>query len=102
MTTLHTVNKSPFEKNSLQSCLRVARPGAALLLMEDAVYGALQGTAVESMMQKAVHSLRVFALSPDLLARGLIHRPMVEGVVIIDYEGFVDLAVENDRVQAWL
>ena len=28
---LHIVNKSPFEKNSLDSCLRMAQPGQALL-----------------------------------------------------------------------
>ena len=28
MSILHTVNKSPFERNSLDSCLKFARPGA--------------------------------------------------------------------------
>ena len=37
---LHIVNKSPQERSTLESCLRVARPGSALLLIEDAVYAA--------------------------------------------------------------
>jgi len=32
---LHTVNKSPFERNTLQSCLRLAKPGSAILLIEE-------------------------------------------------------------------
>ena len=41
---LHIVNKSPLERNALESCLRVAQ-GGALLLTEDAVYAATRGNA---------------------------------------------------------
>ena len=41
-------------------------------------------------------------LGPDLAARGLENTALVEGVTVIDYSGFVDLAVENGPVQAWL
>ena len=37
---LHIVNKSPTQTNALQSCLRLAKSGHALLLIEDAVYAA--------------------------------------------------------------
>ena len=33
MTTLHIINKSPFERNSLDTCLRLAKKGAAILLI---------------------------------------------------------------------
>ena len=32
MATLYTVNKSPYARTSLASCLRIARDGSALLL----------------------------------------------------------------------
>ena len=35
MSMLHTVNKSPFEKTTLDSCLRFAQEGSAILLIED-------------------------------------------------------------------
>ncbi len=44
MSILHTVNKSPFEKNNLESCLRYAKSGSAILLIEDGIYAALAGT----------------------------------------------------------
>ena len=43
MSTLHTVNKSPFGNGTLLSCLNHCKPGDAVLLIEDGVYGALQG-----------------------------------------------------------
>ena len=44
---LHTVNKSPFEKNSLETCLRLADSNSSILLIEDGVYGALKNTLYE-------------------------------------------------------
>ena len=41
---LHIVNKSPFERNALESCLRLSNSGHSILLYEDGVYGALQNT----------------------------------------------------------
>ena len=99
---LHTVNKSPFEKNSLDSCLRLARKGSAILLLEDAVYGAMKGTAIEGKLRDAVSSFKVYALGPDLQARGLDAGSVVDGIQIVDYAGFVDLAAESDKVQAWV
>ncbi len=53
MSILHTVNKSPYEKNSLDSCLNLAKEGSAVLLIEDGVYAALKGAAKEPRMKEA-------------------------------------------------
>ena len=99
---LHTVNRSPFEKSSLESALRLAKPGSALLLLEDAVYAAVTGTVLEEKMREAARRLRVHVLGPDLQARGLEEGALIEGIGVVDYRGFVDLAVENDKVHAWV
>lgn len=98
---LHTVNKSPFEKNSLDTCLTHASSGSVVLLIEDGVYGALKGTTVSDKVQEAMKNITVYALEADLKARGVADKVM-EGIKLVDYSGFVDLAVENDKVQAWL
>ena len=98
---LHTVNKSPFEKDSLASCLAHAKSGSAVLLIEDGVYGALKGTKVSDAVQQAMGNVTIYALGPDLKTRGIADKVM-DGVKVVDYAGFVDLAVENDKVQAWL
>jgi tRNA 2-thiouridine synthesizing protein B len=48
---LHTVNKSPFERNTLESCLRHAKNGSAVLLIEDGVYAAIAGSAIEERIK---------------------------------------------------
>ncbi len=98
---LHTVNKSPFEKTSLDTCLRLARPGSAILLIEDAVYAAARGTVCEQKLRQALGRCRVYALGADLQARGIDERGLIEGVEVVDYAGFVDLAVEHDGLQCW-
>ncbi len=102
MSILHTVNKSPYEKNSLESCLRYAKKGSALLLIEDAVYAVLKGSAVEEDLTKILDEINLYCLKPDLKARGFSSAKVIEGVKLVDYEGFVDLTVEYDKVQAWL
>lgn len=102
MSTLHTVNKSPFERTSLNSCLRFAQPGAALLLIEDGVYAALAGTCVEEEVKGALDRVKIYVLGPDLKARGLPEGRVIDGIGVVDYAGFVDLAAEYAKVQAWL
>ncbi|MCC6608722.1 MAG: sulfurtransferase complex subunit TusB [Burkholderiales bacterium] len=98
---LHIVNKSPFEKTTLASCLAHAGPGAAVLLIEDGVYGATKGNAVEDAVRGALGRTAVYALAPDLEARGMKDR-VIEGVKTVDYEGFVDLVAEHKTSQSWL
>lgn len=100
---LHIVNKSPFENCTLDSCLRVAlnEPGAALLLIEDAVYAASKNGNFESEMKGALGKVKVYALWPDIEARGMQDR-VIEGIKMVDYGGFVDLVAEHSNCQSWL
>ena len=102
MTMLHTVNKSPFEKNSLESCLGHAISGSAVLLIEDGVYGALQGSLVAETVKNAMENISIYALSSDIDARGINHDRLINNIELIDYSGFVNLAAEHKNVQSWL
>lgn len=97
---LHIVNKSPLEKSTLDTVLRLAKSGA-LLLIEDAVYAAARGNAAEAKLREAMGRIKVYALMPDLQARGVADR-VIDGVATVDYEGFVDLVVEHPNCQSWL
>ena len=98
---LHIVNKSPYEKSSLASCLKHALKGSALLLIEDAVYAATKGNSAEADMRQAMRDLPVYALGPDLEARGMAGA-LIDGVKVVDYGGFVDLVAEHRTSQSWL
>jgi tRNA 2-thiouridine synthesizing protein B len=102
MSTLHTVNKSPFEKTSLAACLSHTSAGSAVLLIEDGVYAAITQTSAEAQVKDALGNVKVYVLGPDLQARGLPEERLIPGISVVDYAGFVDLAAEHDKVQAWL
>ena len=102
MSTLHTVNKSPFTNTSLQSCLDHCKDGDAVLMIEDGVYGGLSGTAIADSVAARIGAVSVYVLSPDAAARGLAAERMLEGIAGVDYDGFVDLVTGHDRTQAWL
>jgi tRNA 2-thiouridine synthesizing protein B len=102
MSVLHIVNKSPFDRNSLDTCLRMARPSSAILLIEDGVYAVRGNSAAAAKMRQAMENHPVYALQPDLQARGVSEENMLDGITLVDYDGFVELATEYDKLQSWL
>ena len=102
MPVLHTVNKSPFEKGSLETCIAHALDGSTVLLLEDGVYAAASGTAMESRVRDAMDRLNFYVLANDCKARGLGEATLIDGIERIDYGGFVDLVTGHDSVQSWL
>ena len=102
MSMLHTINKSPFQTSTLEGCLSRACDGSAVLFIEDGVYGAVRGTPLEPKMTDAMKRVQLYVLGPDLEARGMPYDRIVEGIKVVDYAGFVDLAVQHESVQAWL
>ena len=103
MPTLHTVNKSAFERNSLDSCLSVCKTDGSILLIEDAVVAAMTDTTVtEKILQAIASGIRMYALSEDIRARGLPEHRLIRQITLVDYAGFVKLAASHDRVQSWL
>jgi len=98
---LHLVSRSPFQERALDACLRVAAPGSAVLLYEDGVYAGVQGTGVAGRLEAAAAEMRICVLEADLAARGLRDATLVPGVNRVDYDGFVELAIEYDSVTSW-
>ena len=52
-------------------------------------------------LRDALSRFKVYALAPDLEARGM-HERVMEGVATVDYGGFVDLVAEHKNCQSWL
>ena len=95
---LHILSKSPYADASLDSCLNHWRDGDALILIEDAVVGAL----TEGRFASRLKGLALHVLTPDLEARGLSVKALVDGAAQVDYEGFVDLCVAQAASLSWL
>jgi tRNA 2-thiouridine synthesizing protein B len=101
-TMLHIINKSPTETNSLDTCFRLAKAGGAILLIEDGVYAALAKADHAKKITDRMNDYTFYILGPDVAARGLNDIPLIEGITVVDYEGFVDLVTEHDVSQSWM
>ncbi len=102
MSVLHIVNKSPYDRNSLDTCLRLAKADSTILLIEDGVYATLNNAAASDSVRQALGKHQIYALESDLQARGVNPENMINGIAVIDYDGFVKLTTENDKLQSWL
>ncbi|MBX2835744.1 MAG: sulfurtransferase complex subunit TusB [Gammaproteobacteria bacterium] len=102
MATLNIVNKSPFEKRTLEQCLPRISDGDSVLLIEDACVAAVSGTTFEPELKQSSGSVKLYVLEPDLAARGLSGATLMNEFATVDYAGFVELVSTHDRVHSWL
>ena len=102
MSTLHVVNKSPFERNALKSCIEHLGESDAVILIEDAVVAAKSGSVVMPLMQNALKKIPVYVLGADLAARAIKQEDVIAGMKLVDYHEFVELATRHQCTQSWL
>ena len=102
MSVLHIVNKSPFDRNALDTCLRLAKADSAILLIEDGIYAVQKNAASSAKVQQALGRHPIYALKADLHARGISPDGTIDGISLVDYDGFVKLTTEYDKLQSWL
>ena len=101
MSTLHTVNKSPFSHNTLSSCIKVCSKLDAILLLEDGVFGAMRSApCAEDLSALIARGIKVYALEPDVKARGLSEK-MLDRIELTSYNEFVQLSLTHRSVQSW-
>jgi len=96
---LHIVNKSPYSKNSLESCIRTAQKGDPIILIEDAVIGINAGGKAVDAIKAAMADHEIYAMSADIKARGI--DKVMDGIKVTDYAGMVEL-VEQHKTMTWL
>lgn len=94
MPTLFVLSHAPHTDPNEGRVLDFARPGDAVILIEDAVYGA---TAVATpltpvLAEAAARGIAAYALQADLEARGLNAE-----LPTVDYAGFAALLAEHER-----
>ncbi len=100
MGTLHLLNRSPDNGDTLDACLRTATEGSAILLLGDGVLAALHPGKREALDRCGSRGIRVHVLQPDLEARGLGGQ-LPRNVIPVDHAGFVDLVASHERCVSW-
>lgn len=103
MTTpvLHLITRSPFGSSALEDCLRSAGAADGILLMHDAVLAAPISVALPQHLAARFATRRLFALGPDLAARGYAGTRLRPGIGLIDDAAFVKLACEHGASLTW-
>jgi tRNA 2-thiouridine synthesizing protein B len=97
---LHLIQKSPFQSQCLNECLKVASDTDSFLLMLDGVY-ALQSPDFLNH-DVITNNKNIFILEDDLLARGLsIPESHEKNISAIDYQKFVELTLNNSKTLSW-
>ena len=71
----------------------------AVLLIENAVYNAVLTAENHRLLSNIQAS--VYALVPDLNARGFDRKDLLAAVNPVDYDGFVDLTAQFDVSMSW-
>lgn len=98
---LHIVNHAVFDPAAVDRLLSRIGAGHTVMLIENGVYMAKSGSAAAGRLERALADLTVCALTSDLAARGITPAEVMTGVTLLDYEGFVDLAVDNAVIHSW-
>jgi len=94
---LHTVVNSPF-RCDFNALLRMLANGDDVLLMQDGVLAALEGSQALELLLLAPISL--YALQDDVIARGLSAQ-ISSSVAAVSYTEFVALTVKQTQQMTW-
>ncbi len=75
----------------------------AIVLIHDGVIGTSQNGTIPSLLDKLLNlSISVFALTPDLLARGIEPDTVDHRIKCIDYDELVDILAQTPKVASWM
>ncbi|SDU04527.1 sulfurtransferase complex subunit TusB [Halopseudomonas salegens] len=98
---LHILRHSPVNHPSFASCLRSLGSRQGVLLIEDAVYALLPGTAFNQSLRLLPTSVSIHVLESDLVARGIALDDLPDRVGQVNYLDMVTLCTQHDKVVSW-
>ena len=93
---LYIINK---KSDVIADCAQRASGNDVILLIENAVYAAV-AVKNPSALSELVDDVTVFALTPDLRARGIDEKRCHGHIQFVDYKGFVELVEHNNPIRS--
>lgn len=94
---LHTLSHSPWQCD-IDGLLRMLAEGDELLLIQDGVLAAIEGSRFVEMLNNA--PITVSALGEDIAARGLVGQISAK-IDVVSYNDFVNLTVKHTTQMSW-
>ncbi|WP_324723113.1 sulfurtransferase complex subunit TusB [Lelliottia sp. JS-SCA-14] len=94
---LHTLRHSPWQCD-IEGLLRMLGEGDDLLLIQDGVLAAIEGSRFVEILNNA--PITVSALKEDIAARGLVGQISAK-IGAVSYTDFVNLTVKHATQMSW-
>ncbi|WP_394174422.1 sulfurtransferase complex subunit TusB [Thalassotalea litorea] len=94
MANLHIVRSSGFTHNKLRQCVQTLMADDSIILIDDGVYN-IHHPDMMPFLQKQ----KVYALQEHIQARGLT--PVSDSIKLCQYDDFVALTIDSDKVITW-
>ncbi|MFW9897348.1 MAG: sulfurtransferase complex subunit TusB [Candidatus Thorarchaeota archaeon] len=95
---VHLENLLGVVSKQVESSARVA-----IVLIHDGVIGTSQNGSIPSLLKELLNlPVSVFALLPDLLARGIKPETVDTRINCIEYGDLVDLLVQTPKTASWM
>lgn len=95
---LHLVFQSPISHALLA---RISEQDDVLFL-QSALLSCLAGHAMETNLRALLHKeCRLYVLEEDIRVYGIGSRQLMSGTTVVDYDGFVQLTVDNPQIKSW-
>ncbi|HIC2036406.1 sulfurtransferase complex subunit TusB [Enterobacter soli] len=94
---LHTLSHSPWQCD-IEALVKMLREGDDLLLIQDGVLAAIEGSRFVEILTNA--PISVSALKEDIDARGLAGQISAK-IDVVGYTDFVNLAVTHSSQMNW-
>lgn len=94
---LHTLRHSPWQCD-IEGLLRMLGEGDDLLLIQDGVLAAMEGSRFVEILNNA--PITVSALKEDIAARGLVGQISAK-IDAVSYTDFVNLTVKHATQMSW-
>ena len=74
-----------------------------IVLIHDGVIGISKKGEITQNLEKLINlPLTVYAMLPDLKARGINSETIHEKVILIEYEALVDILAETPKIVSWM
>jgi tRNA 2-thiouridine synthesizing protein B len=94
---LHLISASPI----VPAILERIDSGSSIVFMENAVLWILRNGQLHGRLAGMLADHHLYALSADLLMRGIDADRIVQGIEVIDYQGLVGLTIAHPLIQSW-
>jgi sulfur relay protein TusB/DsrH len=94
---LHLITQSPIDRAIFQRL----ETGDDVLFLDKAVLNLLQRGSLNTALTSLLTQYQFYVLIDDLEVRGVGSAELLKGLNVIDYTGFVELAVKNIHIQTW-